>query len=213
MAIGLGLRIGFANWMQKHRCYFDEETGSNFEAVAAHNPMWFWPLIQVLGQSDYDSTKHDRLRLSAFPTSLVRTKLASMIRIKSAGWALSKWRRNAHCRTHWDSNRRTGRSSILIERPNPAMFISAPRPNGFECYTAFTVPTMPAWVFFDDLGLHSSPEREKYQSWMVHYSGESSIEQIDEFNDVEYFCQALAISNYWRPLTTNPSTHVENARH
>ena len=56
--------------------------------------------------------------------------------------------------------------------------------------------------FFDDLGLQS-PQSVKNISRDGQYSGESSIEQIDEFNDVDIFV-TYGNKQLLTPLTTNP---------
>ena len=177
---------------------FDEGDGIDFEAVAATQPDVILAAYSGLSQSDYD-TLSMIAPVVAFPDAPWSTNWRSMIRINSAGLGMKKEGDALIKKIEKDIAEQVARYPELHNKS--AMFITHLDPTDLSVIRFYS--THDARVsFFDDLGLHS-PDSVKKISRNGQYSGESSIEQIDEFNDVDIFV-TYGNDNLLTPLNANP---------
>lgn len=177
---------------------FDEGDGIDFEAVAATQPDVILAAYSGLSQSDYD-TLSMIAPVVAFQDAPWSTNWRSMIRINSAGLGMKKEGDALIKKIETDIAEQVARYPELHDKS--AMFITHLDPTDLSVIRFYS--THDARVsFFDDLGLHS-PDSVKKISRNGQYSGESSIEQIDEFNDVDIFV-TYGNDNLLTPLNANP---------
>lgn len=177
---------------------FDEGDGIDFEAVAATQPDVILAAYSGLSQSDYD-TLSMIAPVVAFQDAPWSTNWRSMIRINSAGLGMKKEGDALIKKIETDIAEQVARYPELHDKS--AMFITHLDPTDLSVIRFYS--THDARVsFFDDLGLHS-PDSVKKISRNGQYSGESSIEQIDEFNDVDIFV-TYGNDNLLTPLNGNP---------
>ena len=177
---------------------FDEGDGIDFEAVAATQPDVILAAYSGLSQSDYD-TLSMIAPVVAFQDAPWSTNWRSMIRINSAGLGMKKEGDALIKKIETDIAEQVARYPELHDKS--AMFITHLDPTDLSVIRFYS--THDARVsFFDDLGLHS-PDSIKKISRNGQYSGESSIEQIDEFNDVDIFV-TYGNDNLLTPLNGNP---------
>ncbi|MCW4629703.1 MULTISPECIES: iron-siderophore ABC transporter substrate-binding protein [Marinomonas] len=177
---------------------FDEGDGIDFEAVAATQPDVILAAYSGLSQSDYD-TLSMIAPVVAFQDAPWSTNWRSMIRINSAGLGMKKEGDALIKKIEKDIAEQVARYPELHNKS--AMFITHLDPTDLSVIRFYS--THDARVsFFDDLGLHS-PDSVKKISRNGQYSGESSIEQIDEFNDVDIFV-TYGNDNLLTPLNANP---------
>ena len=177
---------------------FDEGDGIDFEAVAATQPDVILAAYSGLSQSDYD-TLSMIAPVVAFQDAPWSTNWRSMIRINSAGLGMKKEGDALIKKIETDITEQVARYPELHDKS--AMFITHLDPTDLSVIRFYS--THDARVsFFDDLGLHS-PDSVKKISRNGQYSGESSIEQIDEFNDVDIFV-TYGNDNLLTPLNANP---------
>ncbi|MEP7729275.1 iron-siderophore ABC transporter substrate-binding protein [Marinomonas primoryensis] len=177
---------------------FDEGDGIDFEAVAATQPDVILAAYSGLSQSDYD-TLSMIAPVVAFPDKPWSTNWRSMIRINSAGLGMAKEGETLIAHIEAQIAERVAQYPELKDKS--AMFITHLDPTDLSVIRFYSANDARV-SFFDDLGLHSPPS-VKNISRDGQYSGESSIEQIDEFNDVDIFV-TYGNKQLLTPLTTNP---------
>ncbi len=177
---------------------FDEGDGIDFEAVAATQPDVILAAYSGLSQSDYD-TLSMIAPVVAFPDAPWSTNWRSMIRINSAGLGMKKEGDALIKKIETDIAKQVALYPELQDKS--AMFITHLDPTDLSVIRFYSTNDTRV-RFFDDLGLHS-PDSIKKISRNGQYSGESSIEQIDEFNDVDIFV-TYGNDNLLTPLNGNP---------
>ncbi|GAA0238509.1 iron-siderophore ABC transporter substrate-binding protein [Marinomonas primoryensis] len=177
---------------------FDEGDGVDFEAVAATQPDVILAAYSGLSQSDYD-TLSMIAPVVAFPNKPWSTNWRSMIRINSAGLGMAKEGETLIAHIETQIAERVAHYPEL--KGKSAMFITHLDPTDLSVIRFYSANDARV-SFFDDLGLQSPPS-VKNISRDGQYSGESSIEQIDEFNDVDIFV-TYGNKQLLTPLTTNP---------
>tara|TARA_R110001583_G_scaffold19496_1_gene76262 strand:+ start:1230 stop:2234 length:1005 start_codon:yes stop_codon:yes gene_type:complete len=177
---------------------FDEGDGIDFEAVAATQPDVILAAYSGLSQSDYD-TLSMIAPVVAFPNKPWSTNWRSMIRINSAGLGMSNEGETLIAHIGTQIAERVAQYPEL--KGKSAMFITHLDPTDLSVIRFYSANDARV-SFFDDLGLQS-PQSVKNISRDGQYSGESSIEQIDEFNDVDIFV-TYGNKQLLTPLTTNP---------
>lgn len=177
---------------------FDEGDGIDFEAVAATQPDVILAAYSGLSQSDYD-TLSMIAPVVAFPNKPWSTNWRSMIRINSAGLGMAKEGETLIAHIEIQIAERVAQYPELKDKF--AMFITHLDPTDLSVIRFYSANDARV-SFFDDLGLQS-PQSVKNISRDGQYSGESSIEQIDEFNDVDIFV-TYGNKQLLTPLTTNP---------
>jgi iron complex transport system substrate-binding protein len=177
---------------------FDEGDGIDFEAVAATQPDVILAAYSGLSQSDYD-TLSMIAPVVAFPDKPWSTNWRSMIRINSAGLGMAKEGETLIAHIEAQIAERVAQYPEL--KGKSAMFITHLDPTDLSVIRFYSANDARV-SFFDDLGLQS-PQSVKNISRDGQYSGESSIEQIDEFNDVDIFV-TYGNKQLLTPLTTNP---------
>jgi len=177
---------------------FDEGDGIDFEAVAATQPDVILAAYSGLSQSDYD-TLSMIAPVVAFPNKPWSTNWRSMIRINSAGLGMSNEGETLIAHIGTQIAERVAQYPEL--KGKSAMFITHLDPTDLSVIRFYSANDARV-SFFDDLGLLSPPS-VKNISRDGQYSGESSIEQIDEFNDVDIFV-TYGNKQLLTPLTTNP---------
>jgi iron complex transport system substrate-binding protein len=177
---------------------FDEGDGIDFEAVAATQPDVILAAYSGLSQSDYD-TLSMIAPVVAFPDAPWSTNWRSMIRINSAGLGMHKEGEALINKIETDIAKQVALYPELQDKS--AMFITHLDPTDLSVIRFYSTNDTRV-RFFDDLGLHS-PDSIKKISRNGQYSGESSIEQIDEFNDVDIFV-TYGNDNLLTPLNANP---------
>ena len=177
---------------------FDEGDGIDFEAVAATQPDVILAAYSGLSQSDYD-TLSMIAPVVAFPDAPWSTNWRSMIRINSAGLGMQKEGEALINKIETDIAEQVALYPELQDKS--AMFITHLDPTDLSVIRFYSTNDTRV-RFFDDLGLHS-PDSIKKISRNGQYSGESSIEQIDEFNDVDIFV-TYGNDNLLTPLNANP---------
>lgn len=177
---------------------FDEGDGIDFEAVAATQPDVILAAYSGLSQSDYD-TLSMIAPVVAFPNKPWSTNWRSMIRINSAGLGMAKEGETLIAHIEIQIAERVAQYPEL--KGKSAMFITHLDPTDLSVIRFYSANDARV-SFFDDLGLLSPPS-VKNISRDGQYSGESSIEQIDEFNDVDIFV-TYGNKQLLTPLTTNP---------
>lgn len=177
---------------------FDEGDGIDFEAVAATQPDVILAAYSGLSQSDYD-TLSMIAPVVAFPDAPWSTNWRSMIRINSAGLGMQKEGEALINKIETDIAKQVALYPELQDKS--AMFITHLDPTDLSVIRFYSTNDTRV-RFFDDLGLHS-PDSIKKISRNGQYSGESSIEQIDEFNDVDIFV-TYGNDNLLTPLNANP---------
>eukprot|EP00914_Ancora_sagittata_P029543 GHVO01058493.1.p1 GENE.GHVO01058493.1~~GHVO01058493.1.p1 ORF type:complete len:327 (-),score=7.93 GHVO01058493.1:192-1172(-) len=184
---------------------FDEGDGIDFEAVAATRPDVILAAYSGLSQSDY-KTLSMIAPVVAYESKPWSTSWRSMIRINSAGLGMAKEGEELIIRIE---NQIAERVSQYPELQNKsAMFITHLDPTDLSVIRFYSANDARV-SFFDDLGLHS-PESVKKVSQNGQYSGESSIEKIDDFNDVDIFV-TYGNTKLLNPLTSNPVMSKMNA--
>lgn len=161
---------------------FDEGDGIDFEAVAATQPDVILAAYSGLSQSDYN-TLSMIAPVVAYESKPWSTTWRSMIRINSAGLGMVKEGEDLIERIE---DKIAARVSKYPELKNKsAMFITHLDPTDLSVIRFYSANDARV-DFFNDLGLYS-PESVKKISQNGQYSGESSIENIDDFNDVDIF--------------------------
>ncbi|MBJ7538957.1 iron-siderophore ABC transporter substrate-binding protein [Marinomonas transparens] len=177
---------------------FDEGDGIDFEAVAATQPDVILAAYSGLSRSDYE-TLSMIAPVVAFPDKPWSTNWRSMIRINSAGLGMMAEGEALITKIETQIAERVAQYPELKDKS--AMFITHLDPTDLSVIHFYS--TNDARVsFFDDLGLHSPPSVKKV-SQNGQFSGESSIEKIDEFNDVDIFV-TYGNKALLTPLTENP---------
>jgi iron complex transport system substrate-binding protein len=177
---------------------FDEGDGIDFEAVAATQPDIILAAYSGLSQSDYD-TLSMIAPVVAFPDKPWSTNWRSMIRINSAGLGMAKEGEALITSIEKDIAKRVDQYPEL--KGKSAMFITHLDPTDLSVIRFYSANDTRV-KFFDDLGMHS-PQSIKDISKDGLFSGESSIEQIDIFNDVDIFV-TYGNEELLAPLESNP---------
>ncbi|PYF79211.1 MULTISPECIES: iron-siderophore ABC transporter substrate-binding protein [Marinomonas] len=177
---------------------FDEGDGIDFEAVAATQPDVILAAYSGLSQSDYD-TLSMIAPVVAFPDKPWSTNWRSMIRINSAGLGMAEEGEKLIASIEKDIAKRVDQYPEL--KGKSAMFITHLDPTDLSVIRFYTANDTRV-KFFDDLGMHS-PQSIKDISKDGLFSGESSIEQIDMFNDVDIFV-TYGNKELQAPLESNP---------
>jgi iron complex transport system substrate-binding protein len=177
---------------------FDEGDGIDFEAVAATQPDIILAAYSGLSQSDYD-TLSMIAPVVAFPDKPWSTNWRSMIRINSAGLGMAKEGEALITSIEKDIAKRVDQYPEL--KGKSAMFITHLDPTDLSVIRFYSANDTRV-KFFDDLGMHS-PQSIKDISKDGLFSGESSIEQIDIFNDVDIFV-TYGNEELLAPLKSNP---------
>lgn len=177
---------------------FDEGDGIDFESVAATQPDIILAAYSDLSQSDYD-TLSLIAPVIAYPSTPWSTSWREMIRINSAGLGMMKEGDALIAEIEADIKKRVSQYPELANKS--AMFITHLDPTDLSVIRFYSANDTRV-SFFDDLGLHS-PDSVKKISAHGKYSGESSIEKIDDFNDVDIFV-TYGGKQLLTPLTGNP---------
>lgn len=161
---------------------FDEGDGIDFESVAATQPDVILAAYSGLSQSDYD-TLSLIAPVVAYPNTPWSTNWRTMIRVNSAGLGMTKDGEELIREIENDIQKRVAQYPELADKS--AMFITHLDPTDLSVIRFYSANDSRV-SFFNDLGLHS-PDSVKKISSHGKYSGESSIEKIDDFNDVDIF--------------------------
>ncbi|RBP83175.1 iron-siderophore ABC transporter substrate-binding protein [Marinomonas rhizomae] len=177
---------------------FDEGDGVDFEAVAATQPDVILAAYSGLSQSDYD-TLSMIAPVVAFKDKPWSTNWRSMIRINSAGLSMAKAGDALISSIEAQIAKRVAQYPELKDKS--AMFITHLDPTDLSVIRFYSANDARV-NFFNDLGLHS-PQSVTDVSRDGQYSGESSIEKIDDFNDVDIFV-TYGNNKLLTPLTANP---------
>ncbi|SHG04551.1 iron complex transport system substrate-binding protein [Marinomonas polaris DSM 16579] len=177
---------------------FDEGDGIDFEAVAATQPDVILAAYSGLSQSDYD-TLSMIAPVVAFPDKPWSTNWRSMIRLNSAGLGMAEEGEELIASIEKDIAERVDQYPEL--KGKSAMFITHLDPTDLSVIRFYSANDTRV-KFFDDLGMHS-PQSIKDISKDGLFSGESSIEQIDMFNDVDIFV-TYGNKELLAPLESNP---------
>ena len=177
---------------------FDEGDGIDFEAVAATQPDVILAAYSGLSQSDYD-TLSMIAPVVAFPDKPWSTNWRSMIRINSTGLGMAEEGEDLINSIEKDIAKRVDQYPEL--KGKSAMFITHLDPTDLSVIRFYSANDTRV-KFFDDLGMHS-PQSIKDISKDGLFSGESSIEQIDMFNDVDIFV-TYGNEELLAPLESNP---------
>ena len=177
---------------------FDEGDGIDFEAVAATQPDVILAAYSGLSQSDYD-TLSMIAPVVAFPDKPWSTNWRSMIRINSTGLGMAEEGEDLINSIEKDIAKRVDQYPEL--KGKSAMFITHLDPTDLSVIRFYSANDTRV-KFFDDLGMHS-PQSIKDISKDGLFSGESSIEQIDMFNDVDIFV-TYGNEELLTPLESNP---------
>ena len=177
---------------------FDEGDGIDFEAVAATQPDVILAAYSGLSQSDYD-TLSMIAPVVAFKDKPWSTNWRSMIRINSAGLGMTKEGEALITSIEAEIAKRVAQYPELKDKS--AMFITHLDPTDLSVIRFYSANDARV-SFFDDLGLHS-PQSVKNISRDGQFSGESSIEKIDDFNDVDIFV-TYGNEKLLAPLESNP---------
>ncbi|WP_369919557.1 iron-siderophore ABC transporter substrate-binding protein [Marinomonas polaris] len=177
---------------------FDEGDGIDFEAVAATQPDVILAAYSGLSQSDYD-TLSMIAPVVAFPDKPWSTNWRSMIRINSAGLGMAEEGEELIASIEKDIAERVDQYPEL--KGKSAMFITHLDPTDLSVIRFYSANDTRV-KFFDDLSMHS-PQSIKDISKDGLFSGESSIEQIDMFNDVDIFV-TYGNEELLAPLESNP---------
>ena len=177
---------------------FDEGDGIDFEAVAATQPDVILAAYSGLSQSDYD-TLSMIAPVVAFPDKPWSTNWRSMIRINSTGLGMAEEGEELIDSIEKDIAKRVDQYPEL--KGKSAMFITHLDPTDLSVIRFYSANDTRV-KFFDDLGMHS-PQSIKDISKDGLFSSESSIEQIDMFNDVDIFV-TYGNEELLAPLESNP---------
>lgn len=177
---------------------FDEGDGIDFEAVAATQPDVILAAYSGISRSDYE-TLSMIAPVVAYPDSPWSTDWRSMIRINSAGLGMSKEGEALITKIEHEIAERVAKYPILHDKT--AMFITHLDPTDLSVLHFYTANDTRV-KFFEDLGL-TSPKSVQQLSRSGVFSGEASIEKIDEFNDVDIFV-TYGGEELLKPLSTNP---------
>lgn len=159
---------------------FDEGDGVDFEAVAATNPDLILAAYSGISQSDYDTL----------------SKIAPVVAYTVGPWAIT-WRETI--RLNAAAMGRAAGGEALIARiegriaeavarhpeikGKRAMFITHLRARDLSVIRFYSAND-PRVQFFEDLGM-VSPQSVRGATLPGRYSGEISVERIDEFTDVD----------------------------
>ena len=161
---------------------FDEGDGIDFESVAATQPDVILAAYSGLSRSDYE-TLSMIAPVVAYPNAPWSTDWRDMIRLNSAGIGMPN---EGEELIQQLENEIADKVAAYPELKNKsAMFITHLDPTDLSVIRFYTSNDTRV-SFFEDLGLHS-PESIERISASGKFSGESSIEQIDDFNDVDIF--------------------------
>jgi iron complex transport system substrate-binding protein len=177
---------------------FDEGDGIDFEAVAATQPDVILAAYSGLSLSDY-KTLSMIAPVVAYPNTPWSTDWRSMIRINSAGLGMVDEGEKLIADIEADILRKVAQYPELSDKS--AMFITHLDPTDLSVIRFYSANDTRV-SFFDDLGLHS-PDSIKRLSRNGQYSGESSIEKIDDFNDVDIFV-TYGNKQLLTPIESNP---------
>jgi len=184
---------------------FDEGDGIDFEAVAATQPDVILAAYSGLSLSDYE-TLSMIAPVVAYKNKPWSTTWRSMIRINSAGLGMVEEGENLINKIEHQIAERVSKYPELQNKS--AMFITHLDPTDLSVIRFYSANDARV-NFFDDLGLHS-PESVKKVSQNGQYSGESSIEKIDDFNDVDIFV-TYGSKRLLDQLASNPLMSKMNA--
>lgn len=177
---------------------FDEGDGIDFEAVASTQPDIILAAYSGLSLSDYN-TLSLIAPVIAYPNTPWSTDWREMIRINSTALGMLDEGESLITDIENDIRQRVAQYPELINKS--AMFITHLDPTDLSVIRFYSANDTRV-SFFDDLGLHS-PDSVKKMSTHGKYSGESSIEKIDDFNDVDIFV-TYGNKQLLTPLTSNP---------
>lgn len=177
---------------------FDEGDGIDFEAVASTQPDIILATYSGLSLSDYN-TLSLIAPVIAYPNTPWSTDWREMIRINSTALGMLDEGESLITDIENDIHQRVTQYPELINKS--AMFITHLDPTDLSVIRFYSANDTRV-SFFDDLGLHS-PDSVKKMSTHGKYSGESSIEKIDDFNDVDIFV-TYGNKQLLTPLTSNP---------
>lgn len=177
---------------------FDEGDGIDFEAVAATQPDVILAAYSGISRSDYE-TLSLIAPVVAYPDTPWSTDWRSMIRINSLGMGMPKEGETLISQIEQEIKSRAANYPEL--KGKTAMFITHLDPTDLSIMRFYTANDTRV-KFFKDLGLASPGSVEKL-SRSGQFSGESSIEQIDAFDDVDIFVTYGGIE-LLKPLEANP---------
>lgn len=177
---------------------FDEGDGIDFEAVAATKPDVILAAYSGLSRSDYE-TLSMIAPVVAYPAAPWATDWPSMIRINSLGLGMAQEGEALIKNIEQDIAQRLTKYPELHHKT--AMFITHLDPTDLSVLRFYTANDTRV-KFFADLGL-SSPNSIKQLSRSGQFSGETSIEQVDAFDDVDLFV-TYGGDALLRPLSANP---------
>ncbi len=161
---------------------FDEGDGIDFEAVAATRPDVILAAHSGLSRSDYD-TLSMIAPVVAYPTTPWTTSWRDMIRMNSAGMGMPNEGEELIETLEAEIQAKIAKYPEL--KGKSAMFITHLDPTDLSVIRFYTSNDTRV-AYFNDLGLHSPASVERISA-TGKFSGESSIEQIDDFNDVDIF--------------------------
>lgn len=177
---------------------FDEGDGIDFEAVAATQPDVILAAYSGISRSDYE-TLSLIAPVVAYPETPWSTDWRSMIRINSLGMGMPNEGEALIAKIEKDIAERVDQYAEL--KGKTAMFITHLDPTDLSIMRFYTANDTRV-KFFEDLGL-TSPDSVERLSRSGQFSGEASIEQIDEFNDVDIFV-TYGGEELLKPLESNP---------
>jgi iron complex transport system substrate-binding protein len=177
---------------------FDEGDGIDFEAVAATRPDVILAAYSGLSQSDYN-TLSLIAPVVAYPSTPWSTSWRDMIRLNSLGLGMAK---EGEALIERLENEVAEKAAHFPElKGKTAMFITHLDPTDLSVIRFYTANDTRV-SFFEDLGMHS-PDSVKRISQSGQFSGESSVEQIDDFNDVDIFV-TYGNKTLLDPVNANP---------
>lgn len=177
---------------------FDEGDGIDFEAVARTQPDVILAAYSGLSRADYD-TLSLIAPVVAYPSSPWSTDWKSMIRINSLGMGMAEEGEALITHIEQDVAHKVSRYPELAGKR--AMFITHIDPTDLSVLRFYTANDTRV-KFFADLGL-ATPSRVEEVSRNGQFSGETSIEHIDDFDDVDMFV-TYGSDELLSPLKTNP---------
>ena len=177
---------------------FDEGDGIDFEAVASTHPDVILAAYSGLSRSDYE-TLSMIAPVVAYPNAPWSTDWRSMVSINSLGLGMPDEGEALIINIEKDIARRVAQYPELKDKT--AMFITHLDPSDLSIMRFYTANDTRV-KFFEDLGL-TSPESVERLSRSGQFSGEASIEKIDEFNDVDIFV-TYGGQKLLNPLKSNP---------